>query len=152
MPSDLEINQKVNKEQSKTLDLPLYEIHYPTLECTVSGNGESTTQAQRMQIQVTALLDSGFDDFLSIPRSLAKQLNISCLKESEVQLGDGSQVTVDVGQCQVKFPFADEILVVNTNIDEDDECLIGMSLISAICSAFKIDFEKQTISLFGLNI
>lgn len=147
MPSDLEINQKVNKEQSKTLDLPLPETHYPTLECTVSGSGKST-----LQIQVTALLDSGFDDFLSIPRSLARQLNISCLKETEVQLGDGSQVTVDVGECQLKFPFADEILVVNTIIDEDDECLIGMSLMSAICSAFKIDFEKQTISLFELNI
>lgn len=152
MPTDLETNQKRGKTPSRNLDLPLPEIHYPTLECTVLGNGESTTQVQRMQIQVTALLDSGFDDFLSIPRSLAKQLNISCLKESEVQLGDGSQVTVDVGQCQLKFPFASEILVVNTIIDEDDECLIGMSLMSAICSAFKIDFEKQAISLFGLNI
>jgi clan AA aspartic protease len=152
MPSDLEINQKANKEQSKTLELPLLEIHYPTLECTVLGSGKSTQTTPLQQIQVTALLDSGFDDFLSIPRSLAKQLSISCLKETEVQLGDGSQVTVDVGECQLKFPFADEILVVNTIIDEDDECLIGMSLISAICSAFKIDFEKQTISLFGLNI
>ena len=105
-------------------------------------------------IKVRALIDTGFDDFFSIPKSLANELGIADteLQETEVQLGNGDQVTVDVGICELIFPFSDEILVMNVIIDEDDECLIGMSLLSEICSCFEINFEEQIIRLQGLKI
>lgn len=113
------------------------------------GSGEALN---KKKIQVQALIDTGFDDFFSIPKSLANELGITELKETEVQLGNGDQVTVDVGICELIFPFSNEIFVMNTIIDEDDECLIGMSLLSEICSSFEINFEQEVIRLYGLNI
>jgi predicted aspartyl protease len=92
------------------------------------------------------------DDFFSIPKSLADELGIAELKEAEVQLGNGDQVTVDVGICELILPFSSEVLVMNVIIDEDDECLIGMSLLSEICSSFEINFEQEIIRLQGLKI
>lgn len=137
------------KTQSKHLELPLLETLYPTLECTVLGSGEAL---KKKQIPVRALIDTGFDDFFSIPKSLASELGITELSETEVQLGNGDQVTVDVGQCELIFPFSSEILVMNAIIDEDDECLIGMSLLSEICSSFEINFKEELIKFYGLNI
>jgi clan AA aspartic protease len=137
------------KTQSNHLDLPLLETLYPTLECIVSASGEHSTT----QFQVTVLIDTGFDDFFSIPKSLAQELNIEFeLEQTEIQLGNGDQVTVDVGVCEVKFPFAKESFILKAIIDEDDECLIGIGLLVQLCNSFEIDFENMLIKLKGLKI
>lgn len=135
-------------QQSNHLELPLLEIHYPTLECTVSGNGEHSSS-----IMITALIDTGFDGFLSMPKRLAQELNINNnLKQTEVQLGNGDQVTVDVGQCNLQFAFAKQVFVVDVIIDEDDECLIGMGMIVEIANRFELDFEKEIIRFSSLKV
>jgi clan AA aspartic protease len=132
------------------LELPLLETLYPTLECTVLGNGESIHKPKK--VRLSALVDPGFDDFFSIPQTLAKELNLETVGETEVVLGDGSQITVDIAEMELSFDFLNSSLVLPVIIDGDDECLIGTRLLQEICQAFEINFEKKIITLKEIKI
>ena len=133
-----------------SLELPLSEILYPTLECTVLGSGENIKIKQRIRLE--ALIDTGFDDYLSIPESLSKQLNLVSKGETEVILGDGSQITVDVAEIEIEFNFLADRLSIPVIIDGDDECLIGTRLLFEICEAFEINFAKKIICLKNIKL
>jgi clan AA aspartic protease len=126
------------------LDLPLFDPLTPTLELVVLGGGR---ERKYSKVEIECLIDTGFDDCLAIPYTLAKELDLEVVGEASVILADGSQVASDV-------VFAHIIIQNDHNlacsvpvqlIDEESEPLVGIRLLSSICDKFSFDFLNKKI-------
>lgn len=132
----------------KRLDLPLSAPLTPSLELLVSSNGESKSQ----KIVLQALIDTGFDDYLTIPKIIVETLQLPLLGQDEVILANGEQYTVDVCRGFAHIPDLPELkLGVDIIVGDDEEALIGTRFLHTLCKKFSIDFEASTLSLEGLK-
>jgi clan AA aspartic protease len=82
----------------KNLDLRLLNPLTPSLELLVLNGGEKKYSEK---IPLQALIDTGFDDYLTIPKRVADKLKLEILGQDEVILANGEQYTVDV--CRVQY-------------------------------------------------
>lgn len=115
--------------------VPLSDQLHPTLLLPIP-----TGAKEHEKLVIPALIDTGFDGFLSIPIYLAKELNLEILGETEVELADGAQYTVKVAMLTIEF--LDYIVEVEAILGEDQEGLIGISLINQMCEKFCINFKE----------
>jgi len=120
--------------------LPLSDLLHPTLLLQIR-TGQDLSQS----IQIPALIDTGFDGYLSVPVYFAQELNLEILGETEVELANGQQYTVKIALLRIEF---DKYLIeVETILGEDQEALIGTSLLNQISDKFILNFKERQIEL-----
>lgn len=81
-------------------------------------------QGQREPI--SAVVDSGFTGFLSLPRSLINDLELPWVMESRAILGDGNEVLFDLFRATVNWDRRRIHIIVQAS---DTTPLVGMSLL-----------------------
>lgn len=132
----------------KHLDLLLSDPLTPSLELLVSSNGEKESQ----KIVLQALVDTGFDDYLCIPKQVIEKLNLPLLGQDEVILANGEQYTVDICRGFAYMPELPHLkLEIDIIIGDDEEALIGTRFLNTLCTKFSIDFKKSLLSLENLK-
>ena len=133
----------------KRLDLPLLDPLTPSLELLVSDGAES----HNPKISLQALIDTGFDDYLTIPKQVAKQLRLPILGQDEVILANSEQYTVDICKGFVFVPAISHlVLPIDIILGDDEVALIGTRFLSKICDKFSIDFKHSHLILEGLPV
>ncbi|MBC7406329.1 MAG: aspartyl protease family protein [Candidatus Parcubacteria bacterium] len=122
----------------KNLNLSLSEPLNPTLTLQVQAGANHGPQLpQPKRAQINALVDTGFDDYISIPARLAQDLGLEIIGQTEVELANGSQYMVSVAVGQVSLVAYPEItLDVNILLGDDEEALVGTRLLAGICDKF----------------
>jgi clan AA aspartic protease len=75
-----------------------------------------------------AIVDTGFNGWISLPPDLITQLNLSWKRRGRAILGDGSECVFDVYETVVIW---DETLLTVPVDEADSEPLIGMSLMES---------------------
>lgn len=138
----------------KNLNLSLSEPLNPTLTLQVqAGANQGPQLPQLKRVQINALVDTGFDDYISIPARLAQDLGLEIIGQTEVELANGSQYMVSVAVGQVSLVAYPEItLDVNILLGDDEEALVGTRLLAGICDKFSIDFKHSQLILEGLPV
>ena len=81
---------------------------------------------QSQQERISAVVDSGFTGFLSLPRSMIHDLELPWLTESRAILGDGNEVVFDVFRATVNWDRRRIDIIVHA---AETTPLIGMSLL-----------------------
>lgn len=79
--------------------------------------------------QIDALVDTGFNGWLTLPPRLVASLGLNGLRAGRVTLADGSEVTLDIYEAAINWNGSD----VTIPIDESDSFpLIGMRLMDGL--------------------
>jgi clan AA aspartic protease len=92
------------------------------------------------------LIDTGFDSFLIVSRSIAKELNLKIVGETDVEIANGKTETYQIVHGTVIFPeFDNKVIDIEVLVGDDEECLIGGKLLKLICKAFTIDYQKSQL-------
>lgn len=132
------------------LDLPLSDPLIPTLELQVLGNLKTS---QLGYIETVALVDTGFNDFLTIPYTLAKELGLEVIGKTDVQLADGSEVTTKIAVGEIILPDVPKSKsIVDIHLSAgDNEFIIGTRLLEQIAQSFRIDFDNNILSFENLR-
>ncbi|BAY87833.1 hypothetical protein NIES267_73570 (plasmid) [Calothrix parasitica NIES-267] len=130
----------------KHLNLHLAEsLLNPTLTLQVQGGGEAK---ELTAVQIEALVDTGFDDYLSFSYRLAEELGLPVMGQTNVELADGSQYDVQIAKAIVFLPqFQNTQIEINVILGDDEESLIGTRLLKALCHKFSLDFEQNLLML-----
>ena len=81
----------------------------------------------RQAIELTAIVDTGFDGDLCIPTRVAVQLGLELIGEEEVELADGTQRNQLVFAGSVRF-FG-ETRAVQIMLTDSEDALIGTELL-----------------------
>jgi clan AA aspartic protease len=90
-----------------------------------------------------AIIDTGFDGWLSLPSDLIEQLNLTWKRRGRAILGDGSECVFNVYEAVVVWDG--DILTIP--IDEaDSEPLVGMSLIEVYQLIVQV-FEGGSVNI-----
>jgi clan AA aspartic protease len=90
-----------------------------------------------------AIIDTGFDGWLSLPPDLIKQLNLSWKRRGRAILGDGSECVFNVYEAVIIWD-GDTLTI---PIDEaDSESLVGMSLMEGYQLMVQV-FEGGSVNL-----
>lgn len=135
----------------KHLNLHLAEVLNPTLTLQVQGGGE-TEAKELIAIQIEALVDTGFDDYLSFSYKLAQELGLSVIGQTNVELADGSQYDVQIAKAVVLLPqFQNTQIEINVILGDDEEPLLGTRLLKALCHKFSLDFEQNLLMLENIR-
>jgi clan AA aspartic protease len=107
----------------------------PKVKIAVSGN--------RMQVEIEALIDTGFDGQITLPSVIGVQLGLELAGVEEFELADGS-----IGE---GFVFRGQVTLgnrsqrVNIMLTDSDEALIGTALLSNY--KLTIDFVNRTVEI-----
>ena len=97
----------------------------------VSANREAIIELEivptnRRNETIEAVIDTGFDGYLTLPRNIVKRLKLQLAGNRRATLGDGNTVVLDVYLAKVLWHRNErEILVLQT----EGGPLIGMSLL-----------------------
>jgi clan AA aspartic protease len=95
-----------------------------------------------------ALIDTGFDDYLMISRTMAKQLDLKIIGEQDVELATGENYLCQYVEADVFFADKDSIRAkFPVMITESNESIIGTKLLSTWFYEFAISFKKSQIKL-----
>lgn len=95
-----------------------------------------------------AIVDTGFNGWLSLPLDLITQLNLRWKRRGRAVLGDGSECVFDVYEAVVVW---DGILL-SIPVDEaDSEPLLGMSLMEGYQLTMQV-FEGGQVELRKVNM
>jgi clan AA aspartic protease len=78
------------------------------------------------EIEMEAVLDTGFTEYLSLPQSVVSALNLSFLFTDDVILADGSIVSKDLYEGELTWDGRQRTVVVHCM---EGSPLIGMSLL-----------------------
>ena len=131
------------------LNLHLAEVLNPTLTLQVQGGGEAK---ELTAVQIEALVDTGFDDYLSFSYRLAEELGLPVMGQTNVELADGSQYDVQIAKAIVFLPqFQNTQIEINVILGDDEEPLIGTRLLKALCHKFSLDFEQNLLMLENIR-
>lgn len=77
-------------------------------------------------IQIEAVIDTGYNGFLTLPRTTIEELDLTFVGPTRAALGDGNEVTMDLFLASVQWEGgARDVLVLET----DGGTLIGMALL-----------------------
>lgn len=83
--------------------------------------------SESQETQVEAVIDTGFNGFLTLPRQLITNLALPFAGTTRATLGDGSEAHLDVFETTVIWDNQDWELVV---FAAEGEALVGMSMLS----------------------
>ena len=115
----------------------------------VQGGGEAK---ELTAVQIEALVDTGFDDYLSFSYRLAEELGLPVMGQTNVELADGSQYDVQIAKAIVFLPqFQNTQIEINVILGDDEEPLIGTRLLKALCHKFSLDFEQNLLMLENIR-
>jgi clan AA aspartic protease len=97
----------------------------------VSSNSEATislviVNESRQTKMITAVIDTGYTGFLSLPSEIITELNLSWTGIDRGTLGDGSEVTFEVYAAKVIWDGEYRDIPIN---EAETDPLIGMSLL-----------------------
>jgi clan AA aspartic protease len=94
-----------------------------------------------------AIIDTGFDGWLSLPPDLIKQLNLSWKRRGRAILGDGSECVFNVYEAVVLWDG--DFLTIPVD-EADSEPLVGMSLMEGYQLTVEV-FEGGCVELRNVN-
>ena len=94
-----------------------------------------------------AIVDTGFNGWLSLPPDLITQLNLTWKRRGRATLGDGSDCVFDVYEAGVIW---DKTLITIPVDEADSEPLIGMSLMESYQLTIQV-FEGGQVELCKVN-
>ncbi len=97
----------------------------------------------RMQVEIEALIDTGFDGKVSIPSIIATQLGLELISLEWVELADGSIISSLIFKGQATL--GGQTLEVEMMLTDADEALIGTGLLASY--RLEIDFVNRTIKI-----
>ena len=97
----------------------------------------------RMQMEVAALIDTGFNGYITLPSTIATQLGLELTSVTWVELADGSVIRNSVFSGHATFGGQSQ--EVEIMLTDSDEALIGTSLLSNY--QLTIDFVNRTIEI-----
>ena len=100
-------------------------------------------QGSRGAVELTAIIDTGFDGHLCLPTSLAVGLGLELSGQNEVELADGTRKMELVFAGTVRF--LDDRRDVAIYLTDGDEALIGTRLLSDC--RISIDFTTGKVQL-----
>jgi clan AA aspartic protease len=126
--------------------VPLTDVTRPFANFQVSNY-----YLEGQKLNGSALLDTGFTGYLSLPISVVDTLKLPVLGQSNVEIADGSQVVFDIVACRLFFDFLKMSFVLPALASDNDEPIIGMSLLQEVSERFSIDFEQGLINFDGLR-
>jgi clan AA aspartic protease len=81
---------------------------------------------QGLEVEVDAVLDTGFTEYLALPRAWTMALGLHRLFTDRLMLADGSAVSVDLYDCIVDWDGQQRTIVVHCL---EGSPLLGMSLL-----------------------
>jgi len=108
---------------------------HPTIKIVVGGI--------RMQVEIEALIDTGFDGKVSIPSIIATQLGLELISLEWVELADGSIISSLIFKGQALL--GGQTREVEMMLTDADEALIGTGLLANY--RLEIDFVNRTIEI-----
>ena len=114
-----------------------FEPSIPLSVC--SSDGKIYTQ--------DAIVDTGFNGWLSLPPSLIAQLNLRWKRRGRAILGDGSECIFNVYEAVVVW---DGVLLTIPIDEADSEPLVGMSLMEGYQLTVQV-FEDGRVELSKVN-
>ena len=82
--------------------------------------------ASNREIEVQAVIDTGFTDYLTLPHSIIDDLRLTFVDTSECELADGQIVNMESFQATVLWHGLPREIVV---LAADGDPLVGMSLL-----------------------
>jgi clan AA aspartic protease len=94
-----------------------------------------------------AIVDTGFNGWLSLPPSLIAQLNLRWKRRGRAILGDGSECIFNVYEAVVVW---DGVLLTIPVDEADSEPLVGMSLMESYQLTVQV-FEDGRVELSKVN-
>lgn len=83
--------------------------------------------SESQEMQVEAVIDTGFNGFLTLPRQLIADLALPLAGTTQAALGDGSATLLDVFEATVLWDKQERDVVV---LEVEGEVLVGMSILS----------------------
>jgi clan AA aspartic protease len=111
------------------------DLGNPKVKIAVGGS--------RMQVEVAALIDTGFNGYITLPSTIATQLGLELTSVTWVELADGSVIRNSVFSGHTTFGGqSQEVEIMMT---DSDEALIGTALLSNY--KLTIDFVNRTVEI-----
>jgi predicted aspartyl protease len=99
--------------------------------------------ADRFEISIDAIGDTGFSDHLTLPSAMIAALNLTRRDAAQIRLADGSYPRVDVFHCDVFWNGTWQQILVQAS---ENEPLVGMSLLrDQILSIEVVDGGSVTV-------
>lgn len=82
--------------------------------------------------EIEAVLDTGFDGWLSLPAFVVREIGLEWLRSGRAQLADGTEVDVDIHEAEVFWHEGWRLIAADV---ADTDPLIGMRLLrgSEVC-------------------
>ena len=103
----------------------------------------------RTQIEIEALIDTGFDGAVCIPVRIATQLGLELVATEFVEFADGST--------KHELVFSGTVVVDNAPTDveigltESEESLVGLDMFASLTDAFGLRFEGCVLVMDFVN-
>ncbi len=111
------------------------DLGNPKVKIAVGGS--------RMQVEVEALIDTGFNAYIILPSLIATRLGLELTSVTWVELADGSVIRNSVFSGHTTFGGqSQEVEIMMT---DSDEALIGTALLSNY--KLTIDFVNRTVEI-----
>lgn len=102
------------------------------------------------KLQIKSLVDTGFDEYLAIPKFIAKSLNLVEKSLIEVHLGDGRSNNLPVAEVILEVGTFSQQMLVDVIITDDEEVILGTRVLDVLCRSnnlkFCLDFVNSKIS------
>lgn len=101
-------------------------------------------------LSTVGLIDTGFDGFLSVPKSYFKNYPLQILDTQEVYLANGKKEAMEITSLKIMVQNCPELTFeAETYLSQDDQTLIGMQFIEAVCESFDVEF---VIDIIGCKV
>ncbi len=87
-----------------------------------------------------ATIDTGYDGFLTLPRSMVEDLGLSYLGPARAALGDGNEVRMDVFVAAVQWEGGSRDVLV---LEAEGEVLVGMAMLVGLTPCKDIPYARS---------
>lgn len=137
---------EVVKEQVKYIDLPMFRLCCPSLECSITAHSYGRNYGNSIQSLVR--IDTCADQPFYLPINFAPVLGI----DLEELGGNWEETELEDEECLLKFPFSRKTLTVYPVISKKEPfCTMSLEVLMEICTGFELNFKKQKIRLHGVK-